>query len=49
MQEGHAFNELKAKRHNVVRAFTELQNLIKGSFPGQHNNRFADTKVDDVK
>jgi hypothetical protein len=49
MQKGHAFNELKAKGHNVVRTVTELQDLMKGRFPGQHDDWFANTEVDDFK
>lgn len=49
MQKGHALDELKTKGHYVVRTITALQNLIKGRFPGQRDDRFADAEVDDVK
>jgi len=49
VQKGHSFNELKTKGHNVVRTVTELQNLIKRRFPGQRDDRFVNTEVDDVK
>jgi hypothetical protein len=49
MQKGHAFNELGAEGLNVVRTVTELQDLIKGRFPGQHDERFANAEVDDFK
>src|ERR1700760_373485 len=49
MQKGYAFNELKAKGLDVVRTFTELQDLIEGRFPGQHNDRGASTEVNSFK
>jgi hypothetical protein len=39
----------KGEGHNVIKMVTELQNLIKETFPGQHDDCFADTEVDDVK
>jgi len=49
MQKGHSFKELKTKQHNVIRMVMELQILIKGRFPGQRNDCFANTEVNDVK
>ncbi len=49
MKKGHAFDELKTKGHNIVRTVTELQGLFKGRFPGQRDDCFANTEVDDVK
>ena len=43
MQKGYT------KGHNVVRTVTEMRKLIKGKFPGQRDDRFADTEVDNVK
>ena len=49
MQERHTFNELEAKGRNVIRIVTELQDFMKGRFPAQHDDGFANTEVNGFK
>ena len=49
MQKGHTFNELGVQGLNVVRTVMKSQALINGQSPGQHDERFTNTEVDDFK
>jgi len=49
MQKRHAFNKLKAKGPNVVGTVTKSQDLVKGRFPRQYDDRLPNTEVNGFK